>query len=133
MHTKILMLTSAAWLCVLGLITTFAPAELLSLAGGTPQVLATLLVQALGGLYLGFAILNWMAKDNLIGGIYSKPVALGNFLHFFIVAMALIRAITSGHRNTEIVVLALGYIVFAVWFGFVTFTHPLRNRATGTK
>jgi hypothetical protein len=127
------MILSAAFMLALGLITTFSPAELLASTGGTAQITATLLVQASGGLYLGFAILNWMAKDNLIGGIYSKPVALGNFLHFFAVAMALTKAVTSGQRSTTIVVLTLCYAVFAVWFGLVTFTNPLRNKPLTTE
>ncbi len=127
------MILSAAFMLALGLITTFSPAELLASTGGNPQILSTLLVQAAGGLYLGFAILNWMAKDNLIGGIYSKPVALGNFLHFFAVAMALIKAVTSGQRTTTIVVLTLCYVVFAIWFGLVTFTNPLRNKPLTTE
>jgi hypothetical protein len=127
------MLLSALFLFVLGLITTFAPAELIASNGGHPQTISTLLVQAAGGLYLGFAILNWMAKDNLIGGIYSRPVALGNFLHFFAVAMALIRAVTAGQRAAAILGLALCYAVFALWFGLVVFTNPLRNKALTTE
>jgi hypothetical protein len=123
------MLLSAAFLLALGLATTFSPAELLAATGSEPQIAAILMVQAAGGLYLGFAILNWMAKDNLIGGIYSRPVALGNFLHFFAVAMALIKAVTAGRRGTTILVLTLCYAVFAVWFGLVVFTNPLRNQA----
>ena len=123
------MLLSAAFMLVLGLVTTFAPSELLASNGGRPGITSTLLVQAVGGLYLGFAILNWMAKDNLIGGIYSRPVALGNFLHFFTVAMALIKANAVGQRSATLLILTFCYAVFAVWFGLVLFTHPPRTRA----
>jgi len=122
------MLLSAVFLLALGLVTTFSPTELLAASGGTPQIAQTLLVQAAGGLYLGFAILNWMAKDNLIGGIYSRPVAMGNFLHFFAVAMALIKAVIASRQGPTILVLTLCYVVFAIWFGLVVFTHPLRNK-----
>jgi hypothetical protein len=122
------MLLSALFLLALGLVTTFSPTELLAASGGKPQIAQTLLVQAAGGLYLGFAILNWMAKDNLIGGIYSRPVAMGNFLHFFAVAMALIKAVIASWQGPTILVLTLCYVVFAIWFGLVVFTNPLRNR-----
>jgi hypothetical protein len=122
------MLFSAAFLLTLGVATTFFPTELLAATGGKQPIAATLLVQAAGGLYLGFAILNWMAKDNLIGGIYSRPVALGNLLHFFAVAMALVRAVRDGHRGAAIVLLTLCYAVFALWFGLVVFTNPLRKK-----
>ena len=61
--------------------------------------------QACGVLYLGFAILNWMAKDDLIGGIYSRPVAMGNFLHFFTIAMALVKSFSVLPHSAAIVAL----------------------------
>ncbi len=90
--------------------------------------MTVLLLQVAGALYLGFAILNWMAKDNLIGGIYSRPVALGNFLHFFMVAMALVKAFAAGTRGTAMIGAALVYAVFAVWFGLVVFGSPIRSK-----
>ena len=106
-------------MCLLGLIATFAP-DLVS--GHTCiSVLNTLTIQAAGALYLGFAILNWTAKDTAIGGIYSRPVALGNLLHFFTVAMALLRIVAAGHRNPPILAVTLAYLIFTVWFGLVVF------------
>jgi hypothetical protein len=34
-------------------------------------------------LYFSFALMNWTAKDSASGGIYARPVSLGNFAHFF--------------------------------------------------
>jgi hypothetical protein len=84
-----------------------------------------LLIQIAGALYLGFAILNWMAKGALIGGIYSRPLALGNFLHFAVSAIILLKALLGGFKPIEIIVGATVYSLFAVWFGLVTFTHPI--------
>ncbi len=92
MHSRILMITSAAFLAVLGLATSFMPQEVLGLHGTVPDTPTVLLVQMTGALYLGFAILNWTARGVLIGGIYARPVALGNFLHFAMVAVMLIKA-----------------------------------------
>jgi len=127
------MLASAFFMFALGLATTFSPAELLASTGTAPHPVSTLLVQSAGGLYLGFAIINWMAKDNLIGGIYSRPVAMANFLHFFAVAMALLRAVRARQRSTTILPLAACYAVFAIWFGLVVFTNPLRNQPITTE
>jgi hypothetical protein len=30
-------------------------------------------VQLYGAMLLGFAVVNWLAKDSLIGGIYNRP------------------------------------------------------------
>ena len=127
LHTKILMLSSALFMTVLGLIATFAPQELLTSTGNGPQVIALLIVQAAGGLYLGFAFLNWMAKDNLIGGVYSRPVAMGNMLHFFVVAMALLKVAISNQRTPAITLATVFYAIFTIWFGLVVFTNPLRK------
>lgn len=127
LHTKILMLSSALFMTALGLIATFAPQELLTSTGNGSQTMILLLVQAAGGLYLGFAFLNWMAKDNLIGGVYSRPVAMGNMLHFFVVAMALLRVAISNQRTHALILAAILYAAFAVWFGLVVFTNPLRK------
>ena len=126
LHTRILMLLSAGFMCALGLLTTFSPQSFLA-HGASPS--ETLIVQAAGALYLGFAMTNWMAKDNLIGGIYSRPVAMGNLLHFFAVAMALVKVAATHQRTSAIATLTVVYAVFAIWFGLVVFTHPKRDPA----
>ena len=129
LHTKALMLSSACFMLALGLLTTFSPLSFIATTIA-PQTFAILLIQAAGALYLGFAMLNWMAKDNLIGGIYSRPVAIANLLHFFAIAMALLRLVTRGEHTTAILVVTGIYVVFAIWFGLVVFTNPLRKKPT---
>jgi hypothetical protein len=62
---------SAGLMTILGLAASFAPQEILSAAGADSEGLPVLLVQITGGLYLGFAMLNWMARGVLIGGIQT--------------------------------------------------------------
>jgi hypothetical protein len=122
MLTKLLMTLSALFMAVLGLAFSFGPLAILGqlgFSGGGPDVL---FIQVCGALYLGFAILNWMARSNLIGGIYSRPVAVGNFMHFAVVAIVLLKAMNAGFRG--LLVPAVIYSVFAVWFGLVVFVHP---------
>lgn len=124
MHTKILMSLSALFMAILGLGASFLPQELLTHAGYRPQGPGLLLVQAAGALYLGQAMLNWMARANLIGGIYSRPVAVCNFMHFAVLAVVLVKALLGGQTAPEIVLGAGLYLGFACAFGFVLFTHP---------
>ena len=81
MSTKLLMSASAVVLGAIGIILTFMPEEVsrVLMLVGSP-----ILFQLLGTLYFAFAMLNWTAKGNLIGGSYSRPVALGNFAHFMV-------------------------------------------------
>jgi hypothetical protein len=129
LHTKALMSSAALVMLAAGLVTTFAPQELLAHYGGAAAAVPVLVVQATGALFLGFAMLNWMAKDNLIGGIYSRPVAMGNFVHFFVLAAALVKAVAGGHTQTAILAATAVYVVFTVWFGLVAFTSPLPKDA----
>jgi hypothetical protein len=126
MKTQALMSLSAILMAALGLCASFLPQEILSYSGADPRGLGVLPVQIAGALYLGFAMLNWMARANLIGGIYSRPVAMGNFLHFAVVAVTLLKAGLAGMRTEILLGGAVVYSVFAVWFGLVVFTHPTK-------
>lgn len=118
------MIASAAFMAVLGLVTSFASQEVLSLHGTAPDNATVLLIQMMGALYLGFAMLNWYARGVLIGGIYARPVALGNFLHFLMVGITLSKAAIV-HAAIPLAISALVFSVFAVWFGLVLFRPPL--------
>jgi len=131
MNTKLLMSCSALFMAGLGVAASFLPQEIAAHFGAPPDSHMVLVIQIGGALYLGFAVLNWMAKAVLIGGIYSRPVVLGNFLHFAVVAITLLKALLGGFRGNEIIVGAAIYALFGVWFGFVLFTHPTRQNHPG--
>ncbi len=133
MGTKAVMVASAVVMLGLGLGASFAPQELLGAWGVAPLPVTVLLVQLAGALYIGFALMNWMAKEVLIGGIYSRPLALGNFAHFFVMAGALVKALIAGHHETPVWVGALVYVVFAWLFGQVVFGDPLGPEGAGTQ
>lgn len=73
--TRYLMSASAIVLGILGLLTTFAPDYVLRSIGAPELPALLLMTQIVGALYMGFAGLNWMARDNLIGGIRCHHVA----------------------------------------------------------
>jgi len=123
------MTISAVFLALLGFGTLFAPQEVLSVHGTTPDNATKLLIQMMGALYLGFAILNWTARGNLIGGIYSRPVALGNFWHFLIVSLLLSKA-AFDFGVIPLVISAAVFSAFAIWFGLVMF-RPLPANSDG--
>lgn len=122
MNTKLLMTISAVILGVAGIILSFMPQEV-SYFLSLPET-NSIVFQILGALYFGFAMLNWTAKANLIGGIYSKPVAIGNFTHFLIGGLALIKLLPDNTNGTSIWARAILYLIFAALFGYVLFTNP---------
>lgn len=117
------MMCSAAFLALLGLLTSFFPYDVLAQHGTQPDAPTVLLIEMMGALYLGFALLNWMARGVLMGGIYARPVALGNFLHFAMVTVMLSREAIR-HMVLPLAISAAVFGVFAVWFGLVLF-RPL--------
>lgn len=118
------MRASAILLAALGAGATFLPDEILVRSGVAPMGFSVVLVQIAGALYLGFAFLNWMAQGNAIGGIYSRPVAVGNVGHFTIAGLALVKSMIAGQHDLEIVLGTMAYVVFAVLFAIIAFGRP---------
>ena len=87
--------------------------------------LTILLLQILGSFYLGFAFMNWMSKENLIGGIYKKPLVVGNLLHFLVSSLTLIKILFSAETHfIFILILSIPYVAFAFSFGYIMKTTP---------
>ena len=123
MNTKLLMSASAVVMGITGIILSFFPQEFVTLFKMTDANIIVL--QLLGGLYFGFAMLNWAAKANLTGGIYSRPVAIGNLTHFVIGGLALLKFAIRNITTIYIWIAVILYLVFAILFGFVLFANPV--------
>lgn len=126
MNTKLLMISSALTMGIVGIFLEFIPQEVLNYFGSQPTGTSTLLMQLTGALYLGFAMMNWMAKTVLIGGIYARPLAMGNFVHFIVGALALLKYGYSASTSVTVWLIAIIYSLLAILFGVVFFTHPLK-------
>ena len=121
------MVVSAAFLLLAGIVTAIFPDRVLATHGTAPDNATLLLIQMMGALYLGFAMLNWMARGVLIGGIYARPIALGNFLHFGMVAILLWKAAVQ-FEVVQLASSAVVFSVFAIGFGIVLFRPPIPRR-----
>ena len=125
MNTRALMMISAIFLAVNGFGFTFFPNEIAGLLINDDNYIFILILQILGALYLGFSILNWMSKASLIGGIYNKPILIGNLLHFFTASMALIKLTFKVETNLQLIFsYTIIYSLFTLFFGYVFFTNP---------
>lgn len=127
MNTKLLMMTSALLMAVCGAALLFVPHEILNYFGTPNGGIGVLFVQLAGALFFGFAMMNWMAKTVLIGGIYARPLAIGNFAHFSIGALGLLKFAYAAQNSYAVWTFALFYTIFAILFGIVLFTHPLKT------
>ncbi len=119
------MTLSAIFLALLGILFSFLPNEIATYLNIEQNAITILFFKMLSALYLGFGILNWMAKGTLIGGIYNRPIAIGNLMHFGVGAIALIKMLFIIKTHSEIIiVLAVLYTVFALFFAYVFRTNP---------
>ena len=132
MNTKILMIASAIFLMISGLVLTFIPEEISEYLNVSTNQTSNLFLQILGSLYLGFGMLNWMTKNNLIGGIYSRPLVIGNLVHFLVASFAFIKIIGKYSENefAVILVFTIIYSFFTLCFGYVFMRNP--DKVTNT-
>ncbi len=129
MNTKWIMIATSLLLGVSGIVLTFAPDLITGSLGVNPSQASILLGQILGALYFGFAMLNWMTKESLIGGIYNRPVAVANLTHFMIAGLALVKASISNPQLPLLLILVSGvYTVLAILFGIILFRHPIPEK-----
>ena len=122
------MISSAIIMGLIGVPASFFPQEILNKMGLVSTELAPLCLQLLSAVYMGFAIMNWMAKTVLIGGIYARPLAMGNFFHFFIGAIALAKVTKYASTSTYVWIACAVYSVFALLFGIVLLKAPVKNK-----
>ena len=122
--TRMLMTVSALFLGLLGLVGSFAPEEILRAAGISPGSHLKVVVQVTGALYLGFAMLNWMVRDSRIGGIFNRPVVVGNLLHFGSGGIALLKGAASDPSGGRLWLPAIVYGLLAVAFTAVMVRPP---------
>ncbi|MHB8339150.1 MAG: hypothetical protein ACYDEE_17175 [Ignavibacteriaceae bacterium] len=126
MDTKFLMVSSSIFMGFLGILFVFLPQEILSFIGLNSNGMGPLFIQVLGALYFAFAMINWMVRANLIGGIYNRPVAVGNFIHFLMGALVLVKGILGVQFSIVFLIACIIYSTFAILFGIVLFNHPIK-------
>lgn len=131
MNTKLLMTASSVFMGLIGMALIFMPDETLKTLGQEPNNTLNLILQLTGALYFGFAVTNWTAKTALVGGIYARPLSIGNISHFLIAGLALIKvSMNVDLANTYIYVLTFLYTAFAILFGYVFITHPKQKQSS---
>lgn len=111
-----------------GIALSFLPQEISTLLHAHTTTTLTMILQLLGALYFGFAMLNWLAKDSLLGGIYGRPIVVGNATHFVVGALALLKVL-SQNREIVILIAAIVYSIFAILFSMMMYKNPNKKDA----
>lgn len=123
MNAKALMTTSSLVLGLAGIFALFAPEILLTSMGVPIANPLDVLIQLMGALYFSIALMNWTAKDSIIGGIYARPISFGNFAHFFSGTLLLAKYVLSNAFNLSILLMLVAYAIFAALFYWLVFRH----------
>src|SRR5215212_5801634 len=123
MNARLLMTASSLVLGLAGIVALFAPELLLGRLDGPAANPLSVFIQLLGALYFSIALMNWTAKDSIIGGIYARPISFGNFAHFFSGTLLLAKYVLSNGFNLFILLMLAGYTIFAALFYWLVFRH----------
>jgi hypothetical protein len=125
MNTKLIMTSTAILMAAVGISLIFAADNVIELFGMNKSIELGLMFQLLGAAYYAFAMLNWMAKGAIVGGIYNRPIVVANLSHFLIAGLALTKAVLSNDQMPLILWIMTGvYVFLAGVFAVVMSTHP---------
>ena len=128
MDTKIIMTSSALFYAIIGVLICFLPNEIAGYLEVESTIITIIFLNILSALFLGFGILNWMAKGTLIGGIYNKPILIGNLMHFGFGAIGFVKVVFDIRTHLEIVIsLTVVYWIFTILFVYIFRTTPIKT------
>jgi len=125
LNSKSIQILNSIFLGILGLTATFFPNEILNNFGIKQDEYLSLVIQIIGALYLGFALTNWLGKTILVGGIYGKALYMGNFAHFLIGGLVLLKwNLKNEFPSIILIILLIGYLIFALLYALNLFRNP---------
>lgn len=120
------MITSGFLNGILGILLTFLPQEIGRWLGTISQTGAdVLLLQLLGGAMFGIGLMNYMGRNAVLGGIYGKPIILGNMVFHFIAALELTKYLFDSSQWGLLAIPAILYSLLTIGFIRLNFTSAI--------
>lgn len=125
MKLNSLLVAAAAVYGVAGMALTFAPAESLAALRAPAPAIVVWMAQLLGAAILGLALLNYVHRYSMVGGIFGRPILLAN-LGFL--SLSFFATLSSWRRDGGAV-----YLTACIVLGilFAAFGVRLFTRAAG--
>lgn len=87
------------------------------MALGTATQLDVALLQLIGAALFGFAMLNWLSRYSLVGGIYSRPLVVANLAHTATAALMLGHLAVWQPLSAWLAAATLAYAALGVAYG----------------
>jgi hypothetical protein len=120
------MTVSAVFLALIGIMLSFLPNEIAEFIGLQNSKILQLILQIAGAQYFAMAVLNWMKRTSVIGGIYNRPVAIANYTHYLIGTLALAKGLLGKAGLPSVFwILAAFYLIFAFLYGFIFYRNQV--------
>jgi hypothetical protein len=124
--SKSLLISSAVINGILGILITFLPQETGQFIGTTEMNSADLaLMQILGSALIGIAIINIMSRGLTVGGIYGKPIQLGNLVFHLATGLGLLKFVFTSESWIIFGIPALLYLFITAGFIKLNFSSPV--------
>lgn len=124
-NTRALLIASTIFNGMMGLLTSFLPQEVLKITDLPTSPTNVLLLQILSAFYIGLAMINYMSKDAVIGGIYNRPILMGNIAYHGIASIALVKyAFSQGTFSAAFITLTVVYCALSLGFLRLFFVVP---------
>jgi hypothetical protein len=118
---------SAGLLLVGGLALLFVPDAILPrLVPGFPAG-GFWLGQLLAAALLALAVLDWLHRSALLGGIYGRPVVMSNAAFYFIAAMVLLRRMVGREAPVALWIVAVPVVVLAAVYVWLLRRGPVER------
>ncbi|MEP6473071.1 MAG: hypothetical protein ABJC74_05080 [Gemmatimonadota bacterium] len=125
MISSLISRISSAFLALGGLLLLFGPDEILPrVVPGFPAS-ASWLGQLIAAGWLALAVLNWVSRASLLGGIYGRPVVLANALFYFIGATTLSRVVSANPQVLALWVITVPIMLLAGVYAWLLFRGPI--------
>lgn len=83
--------------------------------------------QLLAAACLAMAVLNWLSRHTLLGGIYGRPVVAANATGYFIAAITLLKPTIAGAFRPAGWLLTIPVTALAVAYAWLMFRGPFER------
>ncbi len=123
MAGRFILTLSAIILFIAGIAGLVAPVEIARAIDGAASSALPIFIQLFGGSLIGFAAMDWMSRRNRIGGIYARPLGLGNLVLFATAALTLAKAASRGQLPPTLIGVGAAAGLLALSFAWLVFAH----------
>jgi hypothetical protein len=130
MMSRSILVLSAVMLFLAGGAGLFAAPETAAWLGAADEGPTSVIVQVAASAMLGLAFMNWLSRNNRVGGVYARPLCLANLLFFASSALSVGKAVMAKQAPGGWLALAAGFAALALAFAWLAFLHdPLSEPA----